>query len=165
MNHPITTFIIVLLFSFHLYQNINGLHILNIKNKFLQRILSTFYHVNNFHFLQNCLSLYNLRFIELMTSSKEYAMMILFLTISNSVIWNIVREFMFIQFSIGFSGVLFGIITIYPQNYFFEFKINKYLYPYMMLMFMQIIVPNASFFGHLVGIISGYLYLWTCTSI
>jgi membrane associated rhomboid family serine protease len=95
-----------------------------------------------------------------MTSSKEYIKMILFLIVINSVIWTTMSELLFVRFSIGFSGILFGIITIYPQNSFFGFNIKKYLFPFAMLTFMQLIIPNVSFIGHLIGIISGHLYLY-----
>ena len=161
MDNPVTSFIIILLISIHLYQLIDKpIIIYNMKNLFLQKIFSTFIHLDGFHLFQNCITLYNLRFIESMTSSKEYIKMILFLIVINSIIWITMSELLFIRFSIGFSGVLFGIITIYPQNSFFGFNINKYIFPFVMLAFMQLIAPNVSFMGHFIGIISGHLYLY-----
>ena len=140
MDYPITSFIIILLLSIHLYQHIDkSIIIYNMKNLFLQKLFSTFFHLDGFHLFQNCITLYNLKFIESMASSKEYAKMILFLIVINSVIWNIMSELFFIRFSIGFSGVLFGIITIYPQNSFFGFNVNKYIFPFVMLTCMQLI--------------------------
>jgi membrane associated rhomboid family serine protease len=69
-------------------------------------------------------------------------------------------EFFFIRLSIGFSGVLFGLITIYPQESFFGYHVNKYIFPFLMLTLIQLIVPNVSFMGHFIGIISGHLYVY-----
>jgi len=161
MEYPVTSFIIILLLSIHLYQYLDGpLMIINIKNLFLQKLLSTIFHMDVFHLFQNCITLYNFKFIESHITSKEYIKMILFLVILNSVIWNIMSELLFIRFSIGFSGVLFGLITIFPQNSFFGIYVNKYIYPFVLLCLMQLIVPNISFMGHLIGIISGHIYIY-----
>ena len=161
MDYPITSFLIILLVSIYIYQYIDTpIMILNIKNLFLQKLVSTFLHLDGFHLFQNCITLNNFRFIESIITSKEYIKMILFLVVINSVIWNIMSELFFIRFSIGFSGVLFGLITIFPQNSLFGFHINKYLFPFVMLFLMQLLVSNISFMGHLIGIISGHLYLY-----
>ena len=166
MEYYITKFIITLLITIHFYQYI--LHndqsityyLYNMKNLFLQKLFSPFFHFDGFHLFQNCITFYNLRFIETIISQKEYIKMILFLIILNSIIWNILSEIFFIRLSIGFSGVLFGLLTIFPTDSFFGFPINKYFYPFLILSLMQIIVPNVSFMGHFIGIISGYLYIY-----
>jgi len=40
------------------------------------------------------------------------------------------------------------------------FEVPAKLYPWALLIFMQVIVPNASFMGHLSGILVGYLYIY-----
>jgi membrane associated rhomboid family serine protease len=76
----------------------------------------------------------------------------------NSILWFLLNEIFNLSFSIGFSGVLFGLITIFPHTYFFGFNIKRELFPFYMLGFMQLIIPNASFAGHLIGIFSGMIY-------
>ncbi|KAH0785166.1 Clan S-, family S54, Rhomboid-like serine peptidase [Histomonas meleagridis] len=67
--------------------------------------------------------------------------------------------------ALGFSGILFALIVIDiyieggPYRSFFSlFLIPSYLYPWVMLLFMQLILGNVSFLGHLSGLLVGYLY-------
>jgi len=69
--------------------------------------------------------------------------------------------------AVGFSGVLFGLIVIQTalsnaekQSILGLFEVPAKLYPWALLIFMQVIVPNASFMGHLSGILVGYLYIY-----
>ena len=69
--------------------------------------------------------------------------------------------------SMGYSGVLFGFITIYanqiipssqPMTVCF-FRVSNKVYPWVLLLFCQLFFPNVSFIGHLSGIIAGQLYV------
>lgn len=68
--------------------------------------------------------------------------------------------------AIGYSCVVFGWMTIasmmFKTSY---FGMPYYLTPWVSLLITQFIVPNASFIGHLSGIIGGYmiyfnLFIW-----
>ena len=67
--------------------------------------------------------------------------------------------------TIGFSAILFTYLSIHTNlstsqnNFPFFFQLNNKLYPWLLLIFCQIIFPNASFLGHLSGIIVAQLYL------
>ena len=67
--------------------------------------------------------------------------------------------------SVGFSGVIFALITIdslsAPLNAQYDVwgvHIPARWYPWAMLAFTQLIMPNVSFIGHLVGILGAYLW-------
>eukprot|EP00762_Andalucia_godoyi_P002139 ANDGO_02596.mRNA.1 RHOMBOID-like protein 13 len=69
------------------------------------------------------------------------------------------------QPAVGFSCVLFALQTItvslFPRSVvpmFGFFNIPAVLSPFVSLLIIQIIVPNASLLGHLAGILVGFLY-------
>jgi membrane associated rhomboid family serine protease len=67
--------------------------------------------------------------------------------------------------SLGFSGVLFALIVIDvsasdpgARAVLGLFAVPAWLYPWVMLLVMQLLVHNASFVGHLSGMVVGYAY-------
>ncbi len=67
--------------------------------------------------------------------------------------------------AIGFSGVLFALNTILPyvlvqpeQQFVFGFQLPTRYVTLFELVLFSLLVPNASFLGHLAGIIVGYAY-------
>jgi membrane associated rhomboid family serine protease len=67
--------------------------------------------------------------------------------------------------ALGFSAVLFALIVIDVQlsggddrSVFGLFLVPAWLYPWVMLLLMSLLMPNVSFFGHLAGMVTGYLY-------
>lgn len=70
--------------------------------------------------------------------------------------------------SIGFSGVLFhylvlecSILSSSNRNLFGSITVPSYLYPWVILIIIQIMIPNISFLGHLCGILVGMIQLYT----
>eukprot|EP00727_Mastigamoeba_balamuthi_P009462 m51a1_g5138 hypothetical protein (325) ;mRNA; r:14292-15826 len=69
--------------------------------------------------------------------------------------------------SVGFSGVIFSVLvvdvatsTVANHSVFGLFSVPAQAYPWVLLLVMQVIMPRVSFIGHLVGILSGYLYVY-----
>lgn len=68
---------------------------------------------------------------------------------------------------VGYSNILFGLMMLetwvktdedHPkQSVFGLFKVRKIFVPWLMMLFIQIAVPEASFIGHLSGIIAALL--------
>jgi len=66
--------------------------------------------------------------------------------------------------SVGFSGIIFHMLVVecnfspsHSRSVFGFFSVPSYLYPWALLILLQVFMPNVSFLGHLAGIISGTL--------
>jgi membrane associated rhomboid family serine protease len=67
--------------------------------------------------------------------------------------------------SLGFSGVLFALLVIDnavgepgPRSILGLCVVPSWIYPWTMLLVMQLLMRNASLLGHLAGIVIGYAY-------
>ena len=68
--------------------------------------------------------------------------------------------------SIGYSGTLFAYATLetflpnqaLTRNLFGMIEIPSKMYPWILLLVLQLLVPNVSFFGHLTGILCGVMH-------
>jgi rhomboid domain-containing protein 1 len=67
--------------------------------------------------------------------------------------------------ALGFSGILFALIVIDldisggdQRSVFGLFLVPSWCYPWVVLLLMSLLMPNVSFFGHLSGLFTGYLY-------
>jgi len=67
--------------------------------------------------------------------------------------------------AVGLSGVIFALLTVSTNNsqsstrsVFGIVQVSASLYPWVLLIILQLIMPGISFLGHLSGIIAGYLY-------
>ncbi|KAL7567649.1 hypothetical protein ACA910_000240 [Epithemia clementina (nom. ined.)] len=85
-------------------------------------------------------------------------------TIAILCFWFLDMEYLMRQHSVGFSGVIFHLSVLEcnlgPQqarNVFGFFHVSPKLYPWVLLVIMQVIMPGVSFTGHLVGILAGHL--------
>jgi len=67
------------------------------------------------------------------------------------------------QHSIGFSGIIFHLSVLesylHPgqRSVFGFFSVPSFVYPWALLLILQLIMPNLSFLGHLSGILTGTL--------
>jgi membrane associated rhomboid family serine protease len=65
------------------------------------------------------------------------------------------------QHAVGYSGIIFHLTVIechlHPglRNVFGTVQVPTYWYPWVLLVVLQFIMPNLSFLGHLVGILTG----------
>mmetsp|Transcript_29567 Transcript_29567/g.62803 ORF Transcript_29567/g.62803 Transcript_29567/m.62803 type:complete len:330 (+) Transcript_29567:60-1049(+) len=135
---------------------------------------SAFLHGSEYHLYHNMLSLLSKGIqLELKHKSARFALMTLFLLGSSNALYVVISHLRSVagwspSCAIGFSGVLFGYKVISQmeasgsgkENSFFGLvNIPKGLYlSWLELLSIQFAYPNASFLGHLCGIISGYLY-------
>jgi len=143
-----------------------------LQGEYWRMFSSSFSHVSPIHLLFNMSSLWSCRWIEVHFGLNFY-LKYSFLLILGSVIVELALYHVFIFYfhresyihsiSLGYSGVIFGWMTVLSQftvgNDFsiFGLPIPLNLAPFGSLIFTSIIIPRASFIGHFSGILIGYL--------
>lgn len=130
--------------------------------KGLSILLGNFVHVDFYHLVANLFALYSLSRIEVRLGWKKFIGLVVFLLAFNTVAEVAVHmAYPDIPCSIGFSGVLFGMMT-------WELVSTKQLDIMLLLsIFTTVVYPSltstkASLSGHLVGAVSGIIggLLW-----
>ena len=137
-------------------------------------ITSSFLHGNLFHIAMNMMS-----FLQLGTILERSFGTVWHLSI---ILWSVVltnSTFVFIAFTmylcgmegemnghaLGFSGTLFHLMVIQchlnassTHSILGMFQVSSKVYPWVLLIGIQIILPNISFLGHLSGILVGQMH-------
>ena len=135
-------------------------------------------HANIPHILANGLVLYRLgtTLEQSIFGSLQFFMINILFIINCSIIHFLMAYCMpFLGFSgwnscsIGYSGVIFAFLTVHCHlsavpNSLFGFKIPQKIYPWILILITQIIIPQASLFGHISGVLTAYLFLFDLTS-
>jgi len=69
--------------------------------------------------------------------------------------------------AVGFSGVLFAMavdeVSLSPfptRSVFGLFSVPTKLYPWVLMLLLQFLLPNVSLLGHLAGVIIGFIHTW-----
>ncbi len=135
-------------------------------NEYYRILSSNFIHFGAIHLFVNCYSLSGIGgFIERIFDKAEYAIILLCSALSTtgiSYILFLLFKFEANTISGGISGVIFGVIgsllalaIIYKDVF---MKIFKSLIPNLAAMFLlSIVVKEISLFGHLFGMIGGFV--------
>lgn len=122
----------------------------------LQNIfMSSFVHIDSAHLISNLYSLYALSRVEQQMGCIPFTWLIIFLTGFTTLVEFIIRKFIpTLKYSVGFSGVLFGIVTweIVSQR---NVDMEMILAIVLMVVTPNIKSSNISLFGHAIGAISG----------
>lgn len=159
---PVSVFIavsLVLIFSLYLTSAIKAIPC---SKNVIDNFLSNFVHTDLSHILANLYALYALSRVEIQLGPKKFFTLVIFFLLFNSIFETILHRIKKdIPCSIGFSGVLFGIMT-------WEIVSNKGLDFYIITAIAgMVILPSlqnskVSFSGHLIGAVSGILggLLW-----
>ena len=127
------------------------------ENSFFQALLNNFSHSRRFHLSLSLLALYNYRYVETRLGWEGYGLTLVYLLFSKTFIY-----YYFLneenQVSLGFSGIILGLMTISPEEKIFGFDCDPRYYSTIVLFIVQLI-PQSSFYGNLSGVIAGYLFL------
>jgi membrane associated rhomboid family serine protease len=153
---PICSFITVsLVIIFSLYFT-NVFKSIPCEKNMTNTFISNFIHVDFIHLCSNIFSLYSLSVIEERLGSKQFFILLLFFLMMNTILESILHKIMNLQCSIGFSGVLFSIVT-------YELLSNKVLDINILISIVANLFTlplkdkKISFYGHVIGVISGIL--------
>eukprot|EP01100_Stratorugosa_tubuloviscum_P014271 TRINITY_DN7531_c0_g1_i1.p1 TRINITY_DN7531_c0_g1~~TRINITY_DN7531_c0_g1_i1.p1 ORF type:complete len:310 (-),score=83.45 TRINITY_DN7531_c0_g1_i1:105-1034(-) len=130
-----------------------------------------FLHQNFLHLLFNMMALVNLgKEIEKQKGSINYLIWLILMIllcglflISISWIFSIfnIKDYMN-ECSIGASGLLFTMLTLSSlqnpttKKIFCFISVPNFIYPWLLLIIIQLFMPNVSFVGHLAGILTGF---------
>ena len=123
----------------------------------LNTFMRNFIHIDIYHIIANLFSLYALSRVEQKIGLQRFLILILFLLAFNTIIESAAKKVKpDLKCSIGFSGVLFGIMT-------WELITTKKLDLYLLLSIITIIIlpslqnSKASLVGHAIGAVSGII--------
>lgn len=125
----------------------------------MSTLMSIFMHANLRHLIFNLIVHIQFRNVEKKEGSLRYFYKIMYFVLMYACLVGSLYRLYDIGFAVGYSGVLFGLITLYPQSNFFGYECKKSHYPFIMLIFAQFFHDNTSFTHHLVGIITAYIYI------
>lgn len=115
----------------------------------LSRIQGSLVHVNFTHLVMNLIGLYILSEIEKAIGSEKFIKLVLFIIVLSSIIEMVLKT----SCSIGFSGVLYGLLA---YEMFIKKKIQlDIIIVLVSLCFIPDNYSNISHSGHLIGFISG----------
>ena len=142
-------------------------------HQFWRIITSAFFHGGFMHIAMNMMSIVSLggsfeRTVGSVMMAFTLAWQILLSGISNVLLsWFLslvlTGDMKYIkQQSVGFSGVIFAlcVVDIYrgageTRSIFGFFEVPAKVYPWVLLIMLQFLIPNVSFMGHLSGILTG----------
>lgn len=136
---------------------------LNFKNTGIDALdypIRAFYHANLSHLVANAISFYSLSFIENIMGSKRFLLAMIFIWIVSSIILLTIHKIFPSRkvYTVGFSGVIFGLIVIYYTL--LNTSPGVTILGLMVSIIPQLLVPGISFEGHLSGIIAGFIYVF-----
>lgn len=131
----------------------------NTTNEILNYLLHTAYHANISHIVANILTFYGLSFIENIMGHYTFLLAILFIWIVSSIMLYTYHSLFPSRkvYTIGFSGVIYGLIVVYISLLGKESDIS--IFDLIGSLIPQLFVPHISTEGHFFGIIAGFLYV------
>ena len=137
---------------------------------------SALFHAGLFHLAINMISHVSLGGeLERRLGTLKFLAVTLLIMLCSSVMYIVIclalsqlgsRTFWFNYTSVGFSGVLFGyaaIESLLPtasptRSVFGLFEVPTKWYPWLLMLILQILLPNVSLLGHLAGLLCGTVY-------
>lgn len=121
--------------------------------------LRSLYHANMEHLIANGISLYSLSFLEEQLGHGQFLFAIIFIWIFSSILLYFIHMIFPSTkvYTVGFSGVIFGLIVIYYSM--LNMSPGITFTGLVISILPQLVAPGISFYGHLSGIIAGIVYV------
>ncbi len=142
---------------FGLYQTSTITH-LPCEQNILSILVRNYIHLDPIHLFINLMVFYQLSFLETQLHSWNYLILIAILTCLQSLLQIILNQIVPLVCSIGFSGILYGLVTYQlMQNHATKAQLLSFLTSVILI---SLAIPNLSLSGHIVGCLSGYLVGW-----
>lgn len=154
---------------------LSGEHILYYKD-YWRLVLSAIEHSDDMHLYHNMISLVlKGRTLERLFGSVKFAILTVVFTLATSLtyvglVWGateVLENYSYMkQCAIGFSGVLFAlkVLTTHLEGgsyrYIHGMSVPAKYAVWIELVIIHVLVPRASFVGHLAGILVGLAYIW-----
>lgn len=121
--------------------------------------LRSFFHANFLHLAANLFTLWQLSDLGKSFTTMQFINLIILLTIMSSLILYLINIIIpsTKTITVGFSGVIFGLFVISQ-------KLSGHDLTHIgtknfLEILPQLLIPGISFWGHLSGIISGFIYI------
>lgn len=157
LNNPITSFLsvsIVIIFSLYFTNIIKSVPC---QTDLRSVFICNFIHTDFFHICSNLYGLYSLSRVENRIGSKKFFILILYLLITNTVFESILHRLIKTPCSIGFSGVLYGVLTfeLFSNLNFPDITLISAIFLNMII--AKFSSTKSSLSGHLIGALSGVI--------
>lgn len=123
---------------------------------YVSTLSRNFIHLDNIHLFSNMYTFYYLSQVERSMGSVPYLSLIGVLVIIQTTLEWIISNFYDLKCSIGFSGILYGLLVwyiYYYQN--LNYQIFAGIFATLVTSSLQ--NPRLSFAGHLIGFVSGLI--------
>lgn len=156
-EYPICSFISVLIIIiFSLYAS-NAIKTVPCEKDMTSIFISQFIHTDFFHLASNLYGIYSLSRVEYKYGGKKFFSLIFFLLLVNTIAESILHRIIKTPCSIGFSGILYGVLT-------FEIVCDGMNFDYLLfgsiitnIFVNKVFKSNISLQGHLIGAIAGVI--------
>lgn len=153
---PISSFIATILIIIFLLSFSTLLKIEPCNKDFLSSIVSNFLHMDIIHLIFNLYGLYILSRLEVEVGSTHFGIILVFIVLINTFIEILLHKLINLPCSIGFSGILYGILTyeLISEN-------KQVSYDIALIVIYDIIASRfdkrISLISHFIGVVSGIL--------
>lgn len=155
-NNPVCAFISVLIIIIFSLYTTSVFKSIPCEKDMVSIFICNFIHIDLFHLIANLYAIYSLSRVEILLGSRKFFILVLFLSIFNTIFESILHKIINTPCSIGISGILYGVIT-------FEILLTKNIdYNGLFAIFLNIYASSmsntkSSLSGHMIGAISGIL--------
>jgi membrane associated rhomboid family serine protease len=131
-------------------------------------ITATFSHYSILHIIANVSSSWACRRLEMVHGASQFLVYVTVLMLSSNILDALIRRWFLPQttqtLAVGYSGVVCGLMAIFSAESsgveIFGVRIPWSIMPFINIVLISLLIPQASFIGHLAGVIMGFLISW-----